>query len=165
MRPRLPRRSTRALHASASARLVSCTLYGLTSEPREEEAVDACIVGGGPAGLSTAIHLEQLELDTRNEVHVVVLGRGMRLQKYAITIPHPPHMNNNNGITLRASAGGIAEEMEGLFRASPVRRLLSQEANTQDAQGSKVHSVRGVVMHDAGLAHGPPFSLKARTGA
>ncbi|KAF8171427.1 hypothetical protein K438DRAFT_1852802, partial [Mycena galopus ATCC 62051] len=84
MRPRLPRRSTRALHASASARLVSCTLYGLTSEPREEEAVDACIVGGGPAGLSAAIHLEQLELDTRNEVRVVVLGRAGDMLRNAL---------------------------------------------------------------------------------
>ncbi|KAF8170006.1 hypothetical protein K438DRAFT_1854626 [Mycena galopus ATCC 62051] len=76
LRPRLPRHPTRALHASASARLASYTPYDPTSEPREEETVDACIVGGGPAGLSAAVRLEQLELEPRNEVHIVVFGRG-----------------------------------------------------------------------------------------
>ncbi|KAF8170044.1 hypothetical protein K438DRAFT_1854706, partial [Mycena galopus ATCC 62051] len=56
---------------STRLRNASYTPCDLTSEPREEEAVDACIVGGGPAG-------EQLELETRNEVRVVVLGRGHR---------------------------------------------------------------------------------------
>ncbi|KAJ7842754.1 hypothetical protein B0H13DRAFT_1648706 [Mycena leptocephala] len=50
-----------AYHAVLRA---STQLYDPDSEPREEELVDVCIVGGGPAGLSAAIHLKQLEAET-----------------------------------------------------------------------------------------------------
>lgn len=43
---------------------------------RAEDEVDVCIVGGGPAGLSAAIRLKQLEKETGKEIRVVVLEKG-----------------------------------------------------------------------------------------
>ncbi len=43
---------------------------------RAEDEVDVCIVGAGPAGLSAAIRLKQLERERGNEIRVVVLEKG-----------------------------------------------------------------------------------------
>ncbi|KAF8752264.1 Electron transfer protein-ubiquinone oxidoreductase, 4Fe-4S [Rhizoctonia solani] len=46
---------------------------------RAEDDVDVCIVGAGPAGLSTAIRLKQLEKEKGREIRVVVLERDQKL--------------------------------------------------------------------------------------
>ena len=44
--------------------------------PREAMEYDVVVVGGGPGGLATAIHLKQLALKTGKEISVVVLEKG-----------------------------------------------------------------------------------------
>ena len=41
--------------------------------------MDVCIVGGGPAGLSAAIRLKQLEQEKGREIRVVVLEKGSEI--------------------------------------------------------------------------------------
>ncbi|KAE9406584.1 FAD/NAD(P)-binding domain-containing protein [Gymnopus androsaceus JB14] len=51
-------------------------LYDPKAVERVEDEVDVCIVGAGPAGLSAAIRIKQLEREKGKEVRVVVLEKG-----------------------------------------------------------------------------------------
>lgn len=48
--------------------------FDLNSIERESDEADVCIVGAGPAGLSAAIRLKQLDKD--DQLRVVVLEKG-----------------------------------------------------------------------------------------
>ncbi|KAJ7732479.1 FAD/NAD-P-binding domain-containing protein [Mycena maculata] len=61
------------------------TPYNPDVEERAEEEVDVCIVGAGPAGLSAAIRLKQLEAETGNEVRVVVLEKGSEVGAHILS--------------------------------------------------------------------------------
>jgi len=78
---------TRRTQQFVTGRLALCKQFHLTPlrqrelfDPagveRAEDEVDVCIVGAGPAGLSAAIRLKQLEKDKGKEIRVVVLEKG-----------------------------------------------------------------------------------------
>ncbi|KIJ26501.1 hypothetical protein M422DRAFT_109744, partial [Sphaerobolus stellatus SS14] len=56
-----------------------------TSVERAEDDVDVCIVGAGPAGLSAAIRLKQLEQEKGNEIRVVVLEKGPEVGSHILS--------------------------------------------------------------------------------
>ncbi|KAK7062785.1 hypothetical protein VNI00_000275 [Paramarasmius palmivorus] len=68
-------KSSKRLHVSRLRREEE-QRYDPRSVERPEDEVDVCIVGAGPAGLSAAIRIKQLEREKGKEVRVVVLEKG-----------------------------------------------------------------------------------------
>jgi electron-transferring-flavoprotein dehydrogenase len=66
--------SIRSLHLTPPR--LQRELFDPDNVERVSDDVDVCIVGGGPAGLSAAIRLKQLEQDKGKEIRVVVLEKG-----------------------------------------------------------------------------------------
>jgi len=71
---------TRLLHSSS---YLHRQLFNPSSVERVSEDVDVCIVGAGPAGLSAAIRLKQLEQKRGKELRVVVLEKGAEVGAYS----------------------------------------------------------------------------------
>lgn len=72
-RPQTLLRWYRSLHSTARRRR---ELFDPSNVERASDEVDVCIVGAGPAGLSAAIRLKQLEQEKGREIRVVVLEKG-----------------------------------------------------------------------------------------
>ncbi|EPQ50141.1 FAD/NAD P-binding domain-containing protein [Gloeophyllum trabeum ATCC 11539] len=75
-------RQLRFLHSSARCRR---ELFDPNNVERPSDEVDVCIVGGGPAGLSAAIRLKQLEQEKGREVRVVVLEKGAEIGSHIVS--------------------------------------------------------------------------------
>src|ERR1700683_5325679 len=71
---------TRNLHTTPRRR--QRELFDPSNLERVQDEVDVCIVGAGPAGLSAAIRLKQLEREEGKEIRVVVLEKGAEVGEY-----------------------------------------------------------------------------------
>ncbi|KAH9015609.1 putative flavoprotein [Lactarius pseudohatsudake] len=74
--------SIRAIQSSARRRNEN---IDPNSIERVSDDVDVCIVGGGPAGLSAAIRLKQLEQESGKEVRVVVIEKGSEIGAHILS--------------------------------------------------------------------------------
>lgn len=88
-RARILPRLQRGLHTTPR---IQRELFDPATVERVSDDVDVCIVGGGPAGLSAAIRLKQLEQEKGREIRVVVLEKGGEVGKFAqchnVTLMH-----------------------------------------------------------------------------
>lgn len=95
------RLSIRAVQSSACRRNES---VDLNSVERVSDDVDVCIVGGGPAGLSAAIRLKQLEQERGKEVRVVVIEKGSEIGKCIHNRERAPSQARNIGAHILSGA-------------------------------------------------------------
>lgn len=73
----ISRRQITRLAVPSSRSYASEAAFDPSKVERATDEVDVCIVGGGPAGLSAAIRLKQLEKERGgDELRVVVLEKG-----------------------------------------------------------------------------------------
>ena len=66
---------------------------------RATDEVDVCIVGGGPAGLSAAIRLKQLEKEKGKEIRVVVLEKGPEIGTSQLDMSASPALTLEQDLT------------------------------------------------------------------
>lgn len=74
---------SRRIHSAVPRRR---ELFDAKNVERAEDEVDVCIVGGGPAGLSAAIRLKQLEQERGRDIRVVVLEKGAEVGKLCLQL-------------------------------------------------------------------------------
>ncbi|KAI8980643.1 FAD/NAD-P-binding domain-containing protein [Trametes punicea] len=78
-------RPTRFVRTLYSTPRRSRELFDPNNVERPTDDVDVCIVGAGPAGLSAAIRLKQLEQERGREIRVVVLEKGAEVGSHILS--------------------------------------------------------------------------------
>ena len=124
--------SIRAVQSSACRRNKS---VDLNSVERVSDDVDVCIVGGGPAGLSAAIRLKQLEQERGKEVRVVVIEKGSEIGKCTHNCELVPSQTRNIGAHILS---GAVIEPRALNELIPNWRDREDHPLTQPALSSSM---------------------------
>ncbi|KAF9078376.1 hypothetical protein BDP27DRAFT_1388259 [Rhodocollybia butyracea] len=135
IRHKTPRHFLANLQVRRSIHISRPRTYKFPYNPREierpEDSVDVCIVGAGPAGLSAAIRIKQLEneakergeIDRDKEVRVVVLEKGSEVGSHILS-------------------GGVLEPQSLIDLLGPVEEFESKYGSpaplTQKAGDSKM---------------------------
>ena len=102
---------------------------------RAQDQVDVCIVGAGPAGLSAAIRLKQLEKERGREVRVVVLEKGAEVGKPS---PEPTRSSCYIFSTGSHILSGAVIEPRALNELLPEWRSMSGHPLKQPATSSRM---------------------------
>ncbi|KAI0820479.1 FAD/NAD-P-binding domain-containing protein [Trametes gibbosa] len=116
---------TRFIHSTAPRRRER---FDPNNVERATDEVDVCIVGAGPAGLSAAIRLKQLEKEKGREVRVVVLEKGAEVGSHILS-----------GAVLEPRA---LDELLPDWKNRPDHPLTQPTTSTQMRLFTKNHSFR-----------------------
>ncbi|KAL1717555.1 hypothetical protein EV715DRAFT_253812 [Schizophyllum commune] len=166
---RLPRASrtpylrgrARCLHSSPR---VCNEKFNPAEVERAEDEVDVCIVGGGPAGLSAAIRLKQLEREKGNgrELRVVVLEKGSEAGSHilsgAVIEPRaldeliPEWRNGDHPLTQPATRSRMLFLTEGFSIPLPHPPQMNVRGNYPGHKDSFITSLSGFTRWLAGVA-------------
>ena len=122
---------TRSIRSSARLRNENIDLNTIE---RVSDEVDVCIIGGGPAGLSAAIRLKQLEQETGKEVRVVVIEKGSEIGEHRLARP----MVNLNVCLGSHILSGAVVEPRALNELIPSWRDRDGHPLTQPATSSSM---------------------------
>ena len=91
-------RSARLFHTSKKT---FNQVFNSSEVERPEDDIDVCIVGGGPAGLSAAIRLKQLEKEKGKEIRVVVLEKGSEVGTCFLSQPRSNYQHMRTRLAYR----------------------------------------------------------------
>ncbi|CCE85881.1 Piso0_005517 [Millerozyma farinosa CBS 7064] len=134
--------------------------WSTLNEERAEDTVDVCIVGGGPAGLATAIKLKQLDNENGSgELRVVVLEKAGDFGSHIVSgaviepralqelFPDSEYMNEESTIPLPPDLVTKVSSDSMKFLTSEYAFSLPEPSQMHNAGKNYIVSLNGVVKY------------------